>query len=37
VIGKGEGFAFSENRKLDDVRTQVRNTHLELQAEQAGK
>lgn len=37
VIGKGEGFAFTENRKLDDVRTQVRAAHLELQAEQAGK
>ena len=37
VIGKGEGFAFTENLKLDDVRTQVRATHLELQAEQAGK
>jgi hypothetical protein len=37
VIGKGEGFAFTENLKLDDVRTQVRAAHLELQAEQAGK
>lgn len=37
VIGKGEGFAFSENLKLEDARTQVRATHLELQAEQAGK
>jgi hypothetical protein len=39
VIGKGEGFAFAENRKLDDVRTDVRATHLELEAEakKAGK
>lgn len=37
VIGKGEGFAFTENLKLADVRTQVRAAHLELQAEQAGK
>jgi len=37
VIGKGEGFAFPENIKLDDVRTQVRATHLALQAEQVGK
>jgi hypothetical protein len=33
VIGKGEGAAFPENLKLDDVRTKVRAAHLELQAE----
>jgi hypothetical protein len=37
VIGKGEGFAFPENVKLDAVRDSVRATHLELAAEQAGK
>ena len=37
VVGKGEGFAFAENVKLDDVRTHVRAAHLELAAEQAGK
>ncbi|HZL99413.1 MAG TPA: hypothetical protein VFD43_04090 [Planctomycetota bacterium] len=37
VVGKGEGFAFAENVKLGDVRTQVRTAHLELAAEQAGK
>jgi len=36
VIGKGEGFAFAENVKLDDVRTAVRSTHLAL-AQKAGK
>jgi hypothetical protein len=37
VIGKGEGFAFTDNIKLDEARAQIRATHLELQAEQAGK
>jgi len=38
VIGKGEGFAFPENSKLDDVRATVRATHLELaKIQQAGK
>ena len=37
VIGKGEGFAFPDNRKLDEVRAEVRATHLELAAEAAGK
>ena len=38
VVGKGEGFAFPENRKLADVRSAVRATHLELAAKaQAGK
>ena len=32
VIGKGEGMAFAENVKLDEVTKQVRATHLELQA-----
>ena len=32
VIGKGEGFAWSENLKLADARDQVRKTHLELLA-----
>ena len=31
VIGKGEGFAFPENVKLAEARTQVRATHLALQ------
>jgi hypothetical protein len=35
VIGKGEGAAFPENVKLDDARTQVRATHLALQAAKA--
>jgi len=35
VIGKGEGFAFPENVKILDARTQVRATHLALQAAQA--
>ena len=38
VMGKGEGAAFPENMKLDDVRTQVRTAHLELEAQaKAGK
>lgn len=37
VIGKGEGFAFPENVKLDDVRTAVRAAHLELAKSKAGK
>ena len=32
VIGKGDGFAWSENLKLSDARDQVRKTHLELLA-----
>ncbi|MGQ0552311.1 MAG: hypothetical protein ACT4PU_03740 [Planctomycetota bacterium] len=35
VVGKGEGLAFAENVKLEDVRTQVRKTHLELLAAKA--
>jgi len=35
VIGKGEGFAWSENVKLADAGTQVRQAHLDLQAKQA--
>jgi hypothetical protein len=35
VIGKGEGFAWSENVKLADAGNQVRQAHLELQAKQA--
>ncbi len=39
VIGKGEGFAWSENVKLADAGEQVRKAHLELQASKpaAGK
>jgi hypothetical protein len=38
VIGKGEGFAFPENVKLDDARAQVRAAHLQLEAQsKAGK
>jgi len=33
VVGKGEGFAFAENVKLDDVRTAVRATHQKLAAQ----
>jgi hypothetical protein len=36
VVGKGEGFAFPENVKLDDARAQVRAAHLEL-AKKAAK
>jgi len=36
VIGKGEGSAFPENVKLDDVRAAVRATHLAL-AQQSGQ
>ena len=36
VVGKGEGFAFPENLKLDDARVAVRAAHLEL-AKKAGK
>jgi hypothetical protein len=36
VVGKGEGFAFPENVKLDDARKAVRATHLAL-AQKAGK
>ena len=36
VVGKGEGFAFPENIKLDDARVAVRAAHLEL-AKKAGK
>ena len=32
VIGKGDGFAWSENLKLSDAGDQVRKTHLELLA-----
>ena len=32
VIGKGDGFAWSENLKLADAGDQVRKTHLELLA-----
>ena len=32
VIGKGEGFAFTENTKLQDAAVAVRNVHLALQA-----
>jgi len=32
VMGKGDGFAWSENLKLADARDQVRKTHLELLA-----
>lgn len=35
VIGKGEGFAFAENVKLDAASKQIRQTHLELQAANA--
>jgi hypothetical protein len=35
VIGKGEGFAFPENLKLTEARSQIRATHLALQAAQA--
>ncbi|MHC5210391.1 MAG: hypothetical protein ACYTG2_06715 [Planctomycetota bacterium] len=35
VIGKGEGFAFPENIKLTDARTQVRAAHLALEAAKA--
>lgn len=37
VIGKGEGFPFAENTKLEDARVAVRDIHLELlaKAEQA--
>jgi hypothetical protein len=34
VIGKGEGFAFPENLKLTEARSQIRATHLALQAAQ---
>ena len=34
VIGKGDGFAWSENLKLSDAGEQVRKTHLELLAAQ---
>ena len=33
VIGKGEGFAFVENIKLDDARSRVRSTHALIEAE----
>ncbi len=32
VMGKGEGAAVSKNAKLSDVRTQVRDTHIILEA-----
>jgi hypothetical protein len=32
VIGKGEGFPFPENVKLEDARLNVRATHLAMQA-----
>ena len=35
VIGKGEGFAWSENVKLADAAVQVRAAHLELAAKKA--
>ena len=35
VIGKGDGFAWSENLKLADAGDQVRKTHLELLAAKA--
>jgi len=35
VMGKGEGFAWSENVKLSDATDQVRKAHLELAAKQA--
>ena len=35
IIGKGEGFAFAENVKLDAASKQIRQTHLELQAANA--
>jgi hypothetical protein len=35
VIGKGEGFAWSENVKLADAGDQVRKAHLELAAKPA--
>ena len=31
-MGKGEGAAVSKNAKLSDVRTQVRDTHIILEA-----
>jgi len=33
VMGKGEGFAFTQNVTLAEARERVRRTHLELQAE----
>jgi hypothetical protein len=35
VVGKGEGFAWSENLKLSAARDQVRGAHLELAAKAA--
>ncbi|MCB9897849.1 MAG: hypothetical protein H6825_07595 [Planctomycetes bacterium] len=37
VIGKGEGFAFVKNVKLVDARQQVRDAHLQIEAEKLQK